>query len=279
MENTEAILVVDDHEEIQFYTEQILEDAGYRVLVASDGIEALEVLSSSESVALILADIAMPRMNGYQLYEEIIQNPDWVAIPFVFLTARAMDSDIRFGKELGVDDYMTKPFNPDDLVAVVRGRLRRAQQLASVSQHVVTEAGDARRRFDCRCTSNRHQSPSRVVPRAADSLVCTRIHAVDGAGATCETALYRSKRLFKLRTTSKPISRMQERCCVRSFARCVASWVIQPAIWAASRTFAASGTSSWPKSKKESKRMVYCTHCGHPNSEDSGGRVLSVGLH
>lgn len=143
MENKEVILVVDDHEEIQFYTEQILEDAGYRVLVAGDGVEALEVLSSSATVDLILADIAMPRMNGYQLYDEVIRNPEWVAIPFVFLTARAMDSDIRFGKELGVDDYMTKPFNPDDLVAVVRGRLRRAQQLASVSRSETPVAGDS----------------------------------------------------------------------------------------------------------------------------------------
>jgi len=132
MDKTATILVVDDHEEIQFYTEHVLADAGYQVLVAGDGLEALDVLSSSESVDLILADIAMPRMNGYQLYEEIVNHPQWVAIPLVFLTARAMDSDIRFGKELGVDDYITNPFNPDDLISVVRSRLRRAQQLAEV---------------------------------------------------------------------------------------------------------------------------------------------------
>lgn len=141
MENQAFVLVVDDHEEIQFYTQQILKDAGYHVLVAGDGIEALNVLSS-QSVNLILADIAMPRMNGYQLHEEIVKNPHWVAIPFVFLTARAMDSDIRYGKELGVDDYVTKPFDPDDLIAVVRGRLRRAEQLAA-SMHSAPAVVDA----------------------------------------------------------------------------------------------------------------------------------------
>jgi DNA-binding response OmpR family regulator len=76
----------------------------------------------------------MPRLNGYQLYERVRENPQWVAIPFLFLTARAMDSDIRYGKELGVDDYLTKPIQPEDLLAAVQGRLRRAQQLAQLAQ-------------------------------------------------------------------------------------------------------------------------------------------------
>jgi DNA-binding response OmpR family regulator len=79
---------------------------------------------------LILADVAMPRMNGYQLYQRVRENPEWMAIPFIFLTARAMDSDIRYGKELGADDYLTKPFEPEDLFAAVRGKLKRARQLA-----------------------------------------------------------------------------------------------------------------------------------------------------
>ncbi|MBN2391900.1 MAG: response regulator transcription factor [Anaerolineae bacterium] len=128
MENRATILVVDDHEVIQLFTERILTDAGYRVLVANNGIEALGILAT-HPVNLILAEINMPRMNGYQLHDEVVNDPRWVAIPFVFVTGRIMDSDIRYGKELGVDDYITKPFDPDDLVAVVRGRLRRAKQL------------------------------------------------------------------------------------------------------------------------------------------------------
>jgi DNA-binding response OmpR family regulator len=60
-------------------------------------------------------------------------NPAWVAVPFLFLTARAMDSDIRYGRQLGVDDYLTKPIEPEDLLAAVQGRLRRAQQLAHLA--------------------------------------------------------------------------------------------------------------------------------------------------
>jgi DNA-binding response OmpR family regulator len=80
-------------------------------------------------VDLILADIAMPKMNGYQLHERVTGDPRWVTIPFVFVTARTMDSDVRYGKALGVDDYLTKPFRGEDLLIAVRGRLRRAQQL------------------------------------------------------------------------------------------------------------------------------------------------------
>jgi DNA-binding response OmpR family regulator len=123
------ILVVDDEENVGDCIGRMLEMAGYQVLVARDGVEALEVLES-QPVALILADITMPRMNGYQLHECVVGDPRWVTIPFVFLTARSLDSDIRYGKELGVDDYVTKPFRREDLLGTVRGRLRRAQQLA-----------------------------------------------------------------------------------------------------------------------------------------------------
>lgn len=77
---------------------------------------------------LVIADITMPHMNGYQLHERVRQNPDWMMIPFIFLTGRAMNSDIRYGKEIGVDDYLVKPIEPEDLIVAVRGKLKRAQQ-------------------------------------------------------------------------------------------------------------------------------------------------------
>jgi two-component system OmpR family response regulator len=132
METTACILVVDDQPDLLDNLGLALEAAGYQVLTANDGVEALALLQS-QPVHLILADIAMPRLNGYQLYERVRQNPDWVAIPFLFLTARTLDSDIRYGKELGVDDYLPKPIQPEDLLAVVHGKLKRAQQLARIS--------------------------------------------------------------------------------------------------------------------------------------------------
>lgn len=123
-----SILVVDDEPDLLENIGLALEAEGYTVLTASDGLEALAVLNN-RPVHLILADIAMPTMNGYQFYERVRENPDWVTIPFIFLSARTMDSDVRYGKELGVDDYLTKPIRAGDLLAVVRGKLRRARQL------------------------------------------------------------------------------------------------------------------------------------------------------
>jgi DNA-binding response OmpR family regulator len=131
MEADATILIVEDEPNVLGCIQRLLEIAGYEAIPAKDGIEALQILESTH-IDIILADIAMPRMNGYQLYERVIGDPRWVAIPFVFLTARALDSDIRYGKQLGVDDYLTKPFTNEDLLVTVRGRLRRARQLASV---------------------------------------------------------------------------------------------------------------------------------------------------
>jgi CheY-like chemotaxis protein len=124
-----SILVVDDQPTLLESVEFTLQATGYSVLTAKDGVEALTMLQS-QTVDLILADIVMPRLNGYQLYERVRQNPRWVAIPFMFLTGQKLDSDIRYGKELGVDDYLTKPIQPEDLLAAVQGKLRRARQLA-----------------------------------------------------------------------------------------------------------------------------------------------------
>ena len=124
-----TILVADDQPDLRAMISMTLESAGFQVLQSGDGLEALAILQA-HAVDLILADIAMPRMNGYQLYQRVRENPHWLAIPLIFLTARSLDSDIRYGKELGVDDYLLKPIEPEDLLAAVQGRLRRALQLA-----------------------------------------------------------------------------------------------------------------------------------------------------
>jgi DNA-binding response OmpR family regulator len=127
-----TVLIVDDQPDLVESIGMSLESAGYSVLSAGDGLTALGLLET-EDVDLILADIAMPRMNGYQFYERVRENGNWITIPFLFLTARTMDSDVRYGKELGVDDYLTKPIQPEDLLASVNGKLRRARQLAGAT--------------------------------------------------------------------------------------------------------------------------------------------------
>jgi DNA-binding response OmpR family regulator len=128
-----TILVVDDQLDIRVLSKRILEGEGYQVLMAEDGKQALDCLSK-ENIDLIIADIAMPNLNGYQLFERVSNHTDWSNLPFILLSARDLDSDIRYGKALGVDDYITKPFDPADLVASVRGRLLRAEQLATCSE-------------------------------------------------------------------------------------------------------------------------------------------------
>lgn len=132
MQGQPVILVVDDQPELLNGLALTLNAAGYRVLMAEDGHLALERLRS-ETVDLILADIAMPEMNGYQLFEQARTDPRLVRIPFLFLSARALASDVRYGKTLGADDYLTKPVKPEDLLAAVEGRLRRARQLAAAT--------------------------------------------------------------------------------------------------------------------------------------------------
>jgi DNA-binding response OmpR family regulator len=124
-----VILVVEDQAAMRRSIAMGLELSGYGVVAALDGCEALAVLRK-QPVDLILADIAMPKMNGYQLYEALRRDARWALVPFVFISARGLDSDIRFGKSLGADDYLVKPFVLEDLLAIVAGRLRRAAEVA-----------------------------------------------------------------------------------------------------------------------------------------------------
>ncbi|MBN1873192.1 MAG: SUMF1/EgtB/PvdO family nonheme iron enzyme [Anaerolineae bacterium] len=125
---SEIILVVDDNPELVDGVKLTLEMEGYQVLTAGSGQAALQVLDRI-TPDLILADIMMPNLDGYELYIRVHDNPYWVHIPFIFLTAKTSKEDIRRGKELGAEDYITKPFDPQDVVATVRGKLKRMAEL------------------------------------------------------------------------------------------------------------------------------------------------------
>ena len=136
MSQQKIILIVDDNPQLIDGVKLTLEMEGFQVLTASTGQEALTVLERI-TPDLILADIMMPELDGYQLYEAVHAEERWVQVPFVFLTAKTSSADIRRGKEMGADDYLTKPFAVDDLVAAVRGRLKRAAELTG--RPVVTD--------------------------------------------------------------------------------------------------------------------------------------------
>ena len=142
------ILVVDDNLEFLSGVELTLSMEGYQVWTATNGQEALyklqaafqgkekEEVSQDRLPDLILADIMMPLMDGHNFYERVVANPYLNHIPFIFLTAKSSPEDIRYGKELGADDYLTKPFSPEDLLASIRGKLRRVEQRRTLTSQL-----------------------------------------------------------------------------------------------------------------------------------------------
>jgi len=133
MPETNSILVVEDDVAMASGIRDVLELAGYNLRVAHNGREALIAIGEKQP-DVIVSDIMMPEMNGYELFQEVRANPDWLSIPFIFLTAKGQKADIRLGKTMGAEDYLVKPFDWEDLLVAVRSRLSRAQSLKQVSQ-------------------------------------------------------------------------------------------------------------------------------------------------
>jgi len=127
------VLAVEDHDLLLFAIRDILEAEDYGVVTATDGVDALEKMQTF-TPDLIIADISMPRMDGYRFFEEVHANPAWVPIPFVFLTARAEQEDRLKGKAMGAEDYIVKPFDPKELVVVVNSRIGRARAIREASE-------------------------------------------------------------------------------------------------------------------------------------------------
>ncbi|MBU3840248.1 MAG: response regulator transcription factor [Candidatus Ruminococcus intestinipullorum] len=121
------VLVCDDDKEIVEAIEIYLMQEGYRVLKAYDGMQALNVLET-EDVHLLILDIMMPRLDGIHAMLKIRETN---SIPIIILSAKSEDADKILGLNIGADDYVTKPFNPLELVARVKSQLRRYTQLGS----------------------------------------------------------------------------------------------------------------------------------------------------
>ena len=116
-----TILVVDDEDDIRDMIEIYLMNEGFTVLKAQDGIEALEVLKSQE-VDLMVLDIMMPKMDGVRTCLKVREDKK---LPIIMLSAKGQDSDKILGLNIGADDYVTKPFNPLELIARIKSQLRR----------------------------------------------------------------------------------------------------------------------------------------------------------
>ena len=123
-----TILIVDDESRMRKLIKDFLMQKNYNILEANDGEEALKVWEENQkSINLILLDVMMPKLDGWSVLRQIRQNSK---IPIIMLTARGEEQDELFGFELGVDEYISKPFSPKILVARVEAILRRTQEKA-----------------------------------------------------------------------------------------------------------------------------------------------------
>lgn len=119
-----TILLIEDNALIRENTAEILELAGYGVLTAENGKLGV-ALALADHPDLIICDIMMPVLDGYDVLHIVNKNPELTGIPFIFLTAKSERVDFRKGMELGADDYLTKPFDDTELLSAVEGRLNR----------------------------------------------------------------------------------------------------------------------------------------------------------
>ena len=122
------ILIVDDESRMRKLVKDFLGREGYLVREAGDGMEALEIFYEEKDIALIILDVMMPRMDGWQTCREIRQSSQ---VPIIMLTARSEEHDELQGFELGVDEYISKPFSPKILVARVEAILRRSHAIGT----------------------------------------------------------------------------------------------------------------------------------------------------
>ncbi|MBN1993258.1 MAG: response regulator [Anaerolineae bacterium] len=139
------IMVVDDNPEFLDGIQLILQMEGFEVWTVTSGQQALDELFAVFQAKiknlnpdrhlpdLILADIMMPEMDGYAFYGHVRNNPYLNHIPFIFLTAKDSLEDIRYGKELGSDDYLPKTSETEDLLAAIRGKLKRIEQRRAIA--------------------------------------------------------------------------------------------------------------------------------------------------
>lgn len=118
------VLMVEDEEDIAFILRFLLERHGYAVEHAADGRAALDRIDRGDPPDLVLMDLMLPYHDGLELVEHLRRQAGWKAVPVLMLTAKAREADIVRALELGADDYVTKPFQPEEVLARIRRLLR-----------------------------------------------------------------------------------------------------------------------------------------------------------
>ncbi len=126
VKNRASVVVIDDNPLILGVVRSLLQHDNFEVFACENGNEAFEVLSS-RPVNLIICDVMMPEVSGYQVHSMVRSHPEFCHIPFIFLTALDSTEEKLKGKSSGADDYVTKPFDPKELIALARGKIERAR--------------------------------------------------------------------------------------------------------------------------------------------------------
>jgi CheY-like chemotaxis protein len=121
-------MVVEDEPENRLFIGLMLRTEGYEVVEAEDGPTALSLLERQPLPELILLDVMMPGLNGWQVFERLRDNARWAKIPVVMLTALAQRADVERAVQLGVDGYLTKPFEPADLIHTIEEALQKKDE-------------------------------------------------------------------------------------------------------------------------------------------------------
>lgn len=167
---TRTILIVDDEQNNLDILHMYLSFFGYEVMQAINGKTALDMLAKTVP-DLIISDISMPGMDGYQLYGHVKNNPDWRSVPFIFLTAHSDAPSIRRGKEIGSDDYLTKPIEKEDLIASVRGKMKRVRELQDSVAATEFEKIDTLKREILTTLTHELKTPLFVIKFTTDMLL------------------------------------------------------------------------------------------------------------
>ncbi len=129
-----SVLLIEDDLVLAENTRELLELSGYRMLLAHEGKSGVKK-AYKELPDIIISDIMMPELDGYEVYKALQQNRNTRHIPFIFLSAKADPVDVRKGMNLGADDYITKPFSEEDLVLAIEKRLSKRAQLLEREEH------------------------------------------------------------------------------------------------------------------------------------------------
>lgn len=232
------ILVIEDENLLREHIVEMLTFEGYEVLSAEDGAVGVQT-ALEHKPELIISDIAMPNLNGYDVLARLREEPNMALVPFIFLTARADRSFMRHGMELGADDYLTKPFTKPELLAAVQTRLGKREQAVHAGDAQLEQARMRIARLithELRTPLSQFMMVQDVIARQSDRL---EPKALDDLLGTLRAG---SQRLFHLVEqvvfTTHIETKVLTPDTIRAAARPVQSWELLTASMLAARAFA-----------------------------------------